>query len=362
MEAQHYNCNCCKVSPITNTICSSLSDSPQDPIHNNLCTATHNYPTFSPINQTQKCILSYFSNFYFSGELRNRYWHHRWRRRLATFPCHRCEILMEEEFPHVSLCLSTGALKNPSLQEDLVKLSFLTVMTLALVIASVFISNWFVFGACMTSSFILLILPFLVNLFYQLPFKEPMLVIKTCVNNARSSWNCLVMFLDISIKYVINLHYIVKKKVVVEPVSCGVITTTNNFKRCGKQTRLCSKSSTSSVVLLWYTALLALSQSPGKISCYICYYNINELEVSSHLSWFIVKRRLLYKLKFAKFSYIKGNYRNSGLHGPNYYSNLLVRYWLYWKNAKSCVYDNVCWCIETALCISFYYLCFCSHI
>jgi hypothetical protein len=134
-------------------------------------------------------------------------------------------------------------------------------MTLALVMASMFISNWFVFGACMTSSFILLILPFLVNLFYQLLFKEPMLVIKTCVNNARSSWNFLVMFLDISIKYVINLHSIVKKKVVVEPVSCGFATTTNRSKKCGKDSRTTSKSATSMVVLLLYTALLGISQT-----------------------------------------------------------------------------------------------------
>ena len=172
---------------------------------------------------------------------------------------------MEEEFPFVSLCLPTGFRKNPSSQEGLVKLSFLTIMILALVMVSTsFISNWFDFGACMRLSLILLLLsPFLLN--SLLVFDKIMLVIKKCIDNKTRFMKSLVSSTtDLFIKYVINLYSIVKKTVVVRLVSREVMTIKTNYKKCEPSLHL--KSTTSSVVILWYIAVLAISQSTGKIS------------------------------------------------------------------------------------------------
>ena len=274
MEVQHCNC---KVLSITKD---DASNSDSSMAHkdlkdnNNICTATyhHNATTLnSAINHTRKCISSYFSHFCFTGELRNRYWHHRWRRRYISFPWwRRWGILMEEEFPFVSLCLPTGFRQNPSSQEGLVKLSFLTIMTLALVMVSTsFISNWFDFGACMRLPLILLLLlPFLpVNLVNILVFDKLMLVIMNCINNKTRFMKSLVSSTtDLFIKYVINVYSIVKKTVVVRMVSREVMTIKTNYKKC--EPRLHLKSTTSSVVLLWYTAVLAISQSTGKIQLF----------------------------------------------------------------------------------------------
>ena len=270
MEVQHSICHCCNESTMTDKPCTLLptfSEKGHPETNNYCCTATHNnYTTTTPINETQKCILSYFSSFYFSGELTNRYWHHRWRRRSFSFLCRRCEKLMEEESPLVPLCLSTRSLKNPSSPKDLVKLSFLMVTTLVILVMAptlLLISNWFFFGACLKLSFILLsLVPTLLGLFNQLLCNKPMLVIGMLFSNTKSLWNIYIMFIKKLIKCVINPSYsIVKKKVVVEPVSCGFVTTTNRSKKCRKDSRTSSKSTTSMVVLLLYTAFLGISQT-----------------------------------------------------------------------------------------------------
>lgn len=265
MEVQHCNC---KVSSMTKDDASYLNATKAHndlKDNNNICTATNNATTFnSAINHTRKCISSYFC---FTGELRNRYWHHRWRRRYISFPWwRRWGILMEEEFPFVSLCLPTGFRQNPSSQEGLVKLSFLTIMILALVMVSTsFISNWFDFGACMRLSLILLLLlPLLpISLVNLLVFDK---VIMNCINNMKSLVSSTT---ELFIRYVINLYSIVKKTVVVRSVSNEVMTIKTNYKKC--KPRLHLKSTTSSVVLLWYTAVLAISQSTGKINSFVAF-------------------------------------------------------------------------------------------
>ena len=178
MEMHHCSCNFCKATKATDDSLNAISIIAHEDLtdEKNPCTATNNQnaTTFqSPINHpTHECISSTFtSNTYISGESRTRYWHHRWRRRSVTASSwRRWGILMEEEFPFVSLCLPTGFRQNPSSQEGLVKLSSLTMMTLtALVVVSTCITNWFYdyFGACMITmmrlSLSMLILLFLVH-------------------------------------------------------------------------------------------------------------------------------------------------------------------------------------------------------
>ena len=285
MELHHGSCHRYEATTATHDASDTLSSIANVDLNDdkNLCTATndHNATTFQPqMNHPPlKCISSTFtSNTSFSGELRTRYWHHRWRRRSVTaFPWRRWGILMEEEFPFVSLCLPTGFPPNPSSQEGLVKLSSLTMMTLtALVVVSTCITNWFYdyFGACMITmmrlSLSMLILVFLnklilVNLILDyirlLVFDTIKLVIRCANIERRINYNRLITFFTDSMnKYVTNIYSIVKKTVVVGSVSRkGAETRKNKSNSCDK-----TFPSTSSVVLLFYTTLIAISQSTGK--------------------------------------------------------------------------------------------------
>ena len=285
MEMHHRSCNFCKATKATDNSSNAISNIAHEDLtdEKNPCTATNNPNATifqSPINHpTHKCISSTFtSNTYISGESRTRYWHHRWRRRSVTAsPWRRWGILMEEEFPFVSLCLPTGFRQNPSSQEGLVKLSSLTMMTLAaLVVVSTSITNWFYdyFGACMITmmrlSLILLILVFLnqiilVNLIVGyiclLVFDTIKLVIR-CANETRKIYynHFLTFVMNPTIEHVINKYSNVKKMVVVGSVSRKKATTEKN--KLNPSDKIFP--STSAVVLLLYTTLIAISQSTGK--------------------------------------------------------------------------------------------------
>ena len=287
MEVHYCSCNFCKATTAMNDSSDAISSIAHEDLNDdkNPCTATnkHNATTFQSLinHPPHKCISSTFtSNTSIFGEQRNRYCHHRWRRRsvTASSPWCRWGILMEEEFPFVSLCLPTGFRQNPSSQEGLVKLSSLTMMTLAaLVVVSTSITNWFYdyFGACMItmmrlSLLTLLILVFLnqfflVNLILDyirlLVFDTIVNVVIRCANNARKIYDKhLVTFvMSSTIKTVINIYSNVKKTVVVGSMSRREATK-NKFNPSDK----IFPSTSSSVVFLLYTTLIAISQSTGK--------------------------------------------------------------------------------------------------
>ena len=281
MELQQH-CNCkhydpVAASPTTKDAISWLSNNPKEDSKddsNNLRTANANsYEankfSINQINDKQKCISSYLPHFHFPGELRNRYWHHRWRRRLVSHPWRRWQMMIEDEFPFVSLCLPTGFKQNPSSQDGLVKLSSLmTIMIFALLSAFIF-SNWLYFGACMIVRLLFiqlsLLLPVLVSqvdlrliVFNQLTtmlVKCEKYFVKNCLKN-------IVDFVNMTMKYIVYLYSIVKKTVVVETVSKSAGTTKNSTKACNYN--LFSRCTKSSVVLLSYATLIAISQSTGK--------------------------------------------------------------------------------------------------
>ena len=308
MEVQNCNCSTCKPrSEVTHNDSSSTTPSAsfkQDPINkSNLCTTAsspHLNTTTSTFtnatNQPQRkmCISPYsvFQHFS-SGELRNHYWHHRWRRRSIPSPwsswC-RWEALMKDEFPFVSLRSLTGFPKNPSLQDSLVKLrSCLTLVMLALVMVSTFDfkNRDLGSGACMMTRFTqipLMLLIFLVSLVYMPVFIDLMLVITTnCVNLIRSFLSNLFTSIDPLIKFVVNLYYFVKNMVVFGTVSSAVMERKKYSKRC--KSRLNTDCTTSSVVLLCYTALLAITQSTGKI----IFITISSFMVKCNLSLFVTR-------------------------------------------------------------------------
>ena len=282
MELQQH-CNCkhydpVAASPTTKDAILWLSNNPkedskEDP--DNLCTANANsYEakkfSINQINDKQKCISSYLPHLHFPGELRNRYWHHRWRRRLVSHPWRRWQMMIEDEFPFVSLCLPTGFKQNPSSQDGLVKLSSLmTIMIFALLSAFIF-SNWLYFGACMIVRLlfiqVLLLLPVLVSkvdlrliVFNQLTtmlVKCEKYFVKNCFLKN------IVDLVNMTMKYLVYFYSIVKKTVVVETVSKSAVTTKNSTKACNYN--LLSRCTKSSVVLLSYVTLIAISQSTGK--------------------------------------------------------------------------------------------------
>ena len=190
--------------------------------------------------------------------------------RVSTFSCtHRWQMMIEDEFPFVSLCLPIGFKQNPSSQDGLVKLSSLmTIMIFALLSAFIF-SNWLCFGACMIVRLLFiqlsLLLPVLVsqvdlrlivlNQLTTMLVKCEKYFVKNCLKN-------IVDFVNMTMKYIVYLYSIVKKTVVVETVSKSAGATKSSTTSCNYN--LFSRCTKSSVVLLSYATLIAISQSTGK--------------------------------------------------------------------------------------------------
>ena len=174
------------------TFCESQMYRPTTP---RSITATNDVLCFSRegINVGQQkptCISSYISKMCFSSYSDdNMNKHHRWRSRCGC-SCFKSEQHLCTEakvFPTESSDPISETPKNPSLlHKDMVKLSFPTVMTLALLLFLSLISQIFVSGACMRLLFFpqSLLIVFLVILLSPFHFQETLLVIiKKCSGN-----------------------------------------------------------------------------------------------------------------------------------------------------------------------------------